>query len=257
MSEVSSTELAPKSPLLSVFKKPKVTPEWRKTEMAIRNIKGGGFYEEGDKDSKYGYFEKRRIIGRDTPIKGGVYVGAGDREAIVVDDIYENSELDRIYKNFLNDRKEADPKGIHFKDGIFEDILETAQKELPFDEQKVLRLNQENGWGNNRKVSLDFYIRNKAGVCRHQALLGGYMLERLAQEGYIRGKTSIDRNFVPGEGGHAWIRYRSGDGIVVIIDPAQDYIGNLDDVDTDNRWFYERPSDRGLRALLQRIINRT
>jgi len=254
MNEISPTELTPKSPVVSLLKRPNKAVHWDKTQLAIENIKVGGFYEEGGKDSKYGYFQERPIIGRDTPIQGGVYVGAGDREAIVVDDTYENSELIRIYNNFLGGRHKIVVGGGHFKEKILDDVLNTAQKELPYDPQKVERINSEEGLGNNRKVSLDRYVRKKAGVCRHQALLGAYILERLAKEGHIRGKVSVDRNFVPGQGGHAWIRYTTGDRRVVIIDPAQDYIGYLDDV--GNRWFYERPSDQGLRGLIHRVINK-
>ncbi len=257
MNEIAQTELAPKFSLTNLLRKPHKSVHWDKTRLAISNIKLEGFYEESDKDSKYGYFQERPIIARDTPIQGGVYVGGGDREAIVVDDTKKNSELERIYQNFLAGRKKIVEEGGHFKQRILGDVLDTVQKELPFDKQKVEDIVRKHDAGDNQKILLDVFIREKAGVCRHEALLGAYMLERLAKEGYIRGKVSIDRNFVPGRGGHAWIRYRSEDGIVVIIDPAQDYIGKLDDVDTDNQWFYERPSDRGLRALLQRIINRT
>jgi hypothetical protein len=42
------------------------------------------------------YFEGRRIIHRNSPINGGVYLGAGQREAIVVD-----SKSSHAYKNSM------------------------------------------------------------------------------------------------------------------------------------------------------------
>ena len=51
----------------------------------------------------------------------------------------------------------------------------------------------------NGLINLSYFINAKKGVCRHQALLVGYLLERLKGEGYIDGKVSIDRNSVTGE----------------------------------------------------------
>lgn len=89
---------------------------------------------------------------------------------------------------------------------------------------------------------MDSYIIAGGGVCRHQALLGAYLLEKLIRDGKIGGKVSIDRNSVQ-NAGHAWIRYTNSKGKVFIIDQAQKYIGLLNDTDKNGRWFYERPED--------------
>lgn len=226
---------------------------WDKTSLAIENIKDSGLYEEAAKESPHGYFKGRHIIGRDTPIQGGVYIGAGDREAIVVDDTNNLSELDKIYKLLIQKREEIVAEGGSFTKGILEDVFTTVQQVLLLDKQKVQEINNTLNLNHNEKVTLDTYIRNKAGVCRHQALLGGYILERLAKEGYIKGQVSIDRNFIPGKGGHAWIRYTSGEGRVVILDPARNFIGYLDTVGKGAGWSYERPSPpSGFRALFAR-----
>ena len=83
------------------------------------------------------------------------------------------------------------------------------------------------------------------GVCRHQALLCGYLLEKLIKDERISGKVSVDRNFVEGLGGHAWARYTTDRGKVYILDVAQNYKGCLGDMTKkQSRWFYERPEDK-------------
>ena len=54
---------------------PDLSPEWDKTVLAIERVKEKGSYEEPDRESKRGYYLGRPIIGRDTPINGGVYLG--------------------------------------------------------------------------------------------------------------------------------------------------------------------------------------
>ncbi|EKD64692.1 MAG: hypothetical protein ACD_50C00323G0007, partial [uncultured bacterium] len=75
-----------------------------------------------------------------------------------------------------------------------------------------------------------------------QALLAGYLLEKLTQEGILGGKVSVDRNFIEGRGGHAWVRYTNSREEVFILDPAQDYKGTLKDA-PKNGWDYRRPED--------------
>lgn len=78
------------------------------------------------------------------------------------------------------------------------------------------------------------------GVCRHQALLTGYLLERLASEGKVSGKVSVQRNAIPGVGAHAWASYVNSRGAEYVIDPTQGYIGLLDEA-PDDGWIYRRP----------------
>ncbi len=95
-------------------------------------------------------------------------------------------------------------------------------------------------------------------IPRHDlaSLLTGYLLERLSKDGLVGGKVSVDRNYVQGLGGHAWVRYTNSGGEVFILDSAQGYIGRLDEMDeSQKRWFYERPEDSNpRRKLLKRIL---
>lgn len=217
---------------------------WDKTKVVARRIKDNPFYEEPDEASPNGYYKGRKIIGRDIPINGGVYLGQGPREAIVVDETH--GELLNEYKAFVEQRekKVASGEAETFKKQLLGDVFAYVKKQLEFDLEKVEEIHENEGNGEaDKKISLDVYLQYGAGVCRHQALFGGYLLERLAKDGRIGGKVSVDRNFIKGRGGHAWIRYTNEKGKVFIIDPAQNFIGLLDSVDDKRRWFYKRPTD--------------
>ena len=215
------------------------SPEWDKTSLAIERIRQMHRFDEPSRESKYGEFGGRPIIGRDSKINGGVYVGGGEREAVVVDDI-KQPELQDAYRELLKRRKNQALHGIDFKDGILEEVFDLTREILPYDENKVDNITRN--LSHDEKVALSVFINEKGGVCRHQALLAGYLLEKLRNDGYVRGIASIDRNFVPGEGGHSWVRYVNSVGKVFVIDPAQDYIGSLEDAGKD-RWQYERPKN--------------
>lgn len=199
------------------------------------------FEEAGEEPDETAKFKGRHLIGRDRPILGGVYVGAGAREAIVVDE--KHGELVPIYHELLAMRAMAMKEGKGFKDDILKDVWQLVMDKIPYSEAAVESLAEESAGKKDYKEALDSYIIVRGGVCRHQALLAGYLLEKLISEGKLNGKVSVDRNSVPGKGGHAWVRYTNSQNKVFIIDPAQEYIGGLDNVENTERWFYERPED--------------
>lgn len=207
-----------------------ISPEWDKTIIAKDRLSFSPLYEEPSKESKNGVWQGRPIIGRDTRINGGVYVGAGEREAVVVDDL-KQPELIEAYRTLLG--------RIQGRDTVLRSVFDLTKQLLPYNENTVEQIT--GGFEPDQKVGLSVFVRAKGGVCRHQALLSGYLLEKLKDDGVVRGTASIDRNYVPGEGGHAWVRYKNSAGEVYIIDPAQNYIGRIEDAG-EGRWFYERPT---------------
>lgn len=70
--------------------------EWDRTIEVGKHLKSSPFYEEPSGESPTGKWQGRDIIGRDRPINGGVYVGSGKREAIVVDD-QKQPALNEVY----------------------------------------------------------------------------------------------------------------------------------------------------------------
>lgn len=214
--------------------------EWKKTVYSVERAKESPFYEESDAEAPHGYFEGRRIIGRDMPINKGVYLGAGAREAIVVDD-EKFGQLEIVYQRLIDRQtKKLKGTGQDFKTGILPMVfgltLEILRYDLPAVDAEI------NKYPPDHKIALDQFISKGFGICRHQALLAGYLIERLIRNGILQGKVSVDRNSIPSVGGHAWVRYTNSRDEVIILDPAQKYAGYLKDVPKD-KWFYERPDD--------------
>jgi len=228
-----------------------LNPERNKTHVGEQRVRYSGFYEETGLIRKEKSFQGRPIIGSDRPINGGVYLGAEVREAIVVDD-KKDLLLDRIYQELLQRRAQAkEEKGETFKEGILEEVWELVNEVMPYDEAAVERVCSDLPEPDT-KIQLSEFIGG--GVCRHQALLTAYLLERLGKEQLVGGYVSVDRNYVPEKGGHAWARYENSGGVVYILDSAQGYLGTLGDIpETGDRWFYEREEDTNprLKKLMQ------
>lgn len=232
---------------------------WDYTQALDKKLAPGKFVEEKEgsvKDMPTTY-QGRHVIGRDTEINKGVYVTANDLgeflgEAIVVDD-EKQPRLRESYEEFkkrlqkksnssfqrLANRVKGKENPIS-KTKVLDEVLVYAQEEIPYDLKTTNEIIATQKPG--QKVSLDTFIYEGAGVCRHQALLGGYLLQEMKKDGFVGGDASVDRNYVPGEGGHAWIRYTNSRGEVYIVDPANNYIGPLNSAKA--RWFYERPTDK-------------
>jgi len=211
---------------------------WDKTLMAEERIKNFPSYNKERSETGEKTYQGRPIIGRDRKINGGVYLGGGEREAIVVDD-KKDLALDKIYQELINRRRMAQAKGIPFKQGILEEVWRLVSQLMPVSVEKVEGVRRKLPRPDT-KIYLSAFIGG--GVCRHQALLTAYLLERLVKEGVLSGRVSIDRNAVKDLGGHAWVRYTNSAGDIFILDSTHNYLGRLDKVDR-NRWFYERPED--------------
>ena len=184
----------------------------------------------------------RKLIGRDTPINKGVFATLGIEEAIVVDD-EKDPHLNQTYQELINIRKRAQERGYRFKDGLLVDIYNLVSKKIPYNLHRSEQIRVKTI---DKKIILSAFFGG--GVCRHQALLTGYLIERLVREGYLKGKVSIDSNqkLNSKESGHAWVRYTNSQGKIIIIDTAQGFLGYLEEARKNNRaWPYERPEDRG------------
>lgn len=211
---------------------------WNRTIEVKKRLKGKSSFEEPSKESLHGKWQGRNIIGRDCPINGGVYLGGSEREAIVVDD-QKQPELINIYQELKGRGQRRVNSGGSFGKGILSDAYSLTKEVMPFNENRVNNLTKN--LKPDQKVTLSSFIIAKAGVCRHQALLCAYLLEKLGKEKLVKGKVSLDRNSIPGMGAHAWVRYASPSGETFIIDPAQNFAGKLENAGK-NGWLYKRPS---------------
>jgi hypothetical protein len=199
--------------------------------------------------------DKRHLIGREESVLGGIYAGSYGGEAIVVD--YDRDPLfyDSIADQVVARATRAD--GSIDKSELLDGVYEVVSELLPYSKEAVDNVNEKYNIKDYQKISLSVYVDEKAGVCRHQALLVATVLEILKNRGVTRGAASIERSIQwPEEGdpeGHAWVRYTNGSGEVFIIDVAQNYIGTLEESQSrEMGWNYLRPEE----AKDPTIINR-
>ncbi len=209
-----------------------------------------------DPATPYGRYLGRPIIGRDSRIDGGVYIGRTPREAIVVD-MARPGLLDAVYRNWLAELKQRAPMWPwqHMTTGRKRAVQRYLSRHmatlcralvnrvLPFDRHVVAQVAEEHTLGPDDKVRLDVYLRRRGGVCRHQVCLLGAVLERLIDEGWAEGQVSIDRKYVPRQYSHAWVRWTDAEGQVWILDAAQDVWGPLESFEPERRWFYAREEE--------------
>ncbi len=207
-------------------------------------------YKEPDKDAPYGYYYDHPIIGRHSPrLTGGVYTGGSAREAIVVDG--EDETLQAVYRDLkralagsrigalISKRRNHDDNAAQAK--IFETVMSTVQQHLPYDGEKTDQISAE--YKKDQLVSLGEFVRAGAGVCRHQGLLAGYLLERLVTDGKLNGHAKVERNTIEEYGGsHGWATFVTADGRDVIVDAAQSFVGTKKQARQQaGRWDYYLP----------------
>jgi hypothetical protein len=201
--------------------------DWNRTRLAHARI--------GDQLEPNGTYKGRHIIGRDTPIDGGVSLGGQTREAIVVDS-QKYPKIQALY----GDAKIRASEGNHVqRDLVLQAVYDTVSKALPTQSPSAVEaLIEEWGVGKDGKVALDAFIAAGVGVCRHSALTAGVLLELFKREGHIRGIASVDRNSTS-QGAHEWARYTAHNGTVTILDITQKYLGGV----FGAAWPYWRDTD--------------
>jgi len=186
------------------------------------------------------------IIRRDSPIVGGVCMGASEREAFYV--AHVSGAINGMKENV---RKRASYDGMLRRSKILRSIFEEVKESLPYDSGKVDQIVRNKGVENDGLISIGEFIRGKAGVCRHQAVASAALMEHFGKyctdNNRLRGKPSVDRNGFGGSA-HTWARYTSYNGSVIILDVAQDFISILNEstknaIEEGKLWNYNRPDD--------------
>ena len=178
------------------------------------------------------YYNGRHVITHKTPILGGVCMGEGEREAIVVDP--NGPKLLELYSKAK--KLAYDPeKGRIRRSYVLSAVFDVVSNAFKYDEKKVDSLTSLHT--NDKEISLDKFIESGVGICRHQALTAGALLELFKRDGVLRGEVRIHRNTIPTVGGHTWVNYTSHDGTPVILDVAQNYHGSP----TGGKWTYLPP----------------
>lgn len=195
----------------------------------------------------------RHSIGRDSRLSEGVYEGSYGGEAITLDYEDDPAPIDDAIAEVVRRASEGMETGYD-KHKLLNGVFDVVSERMRYDSDAVKEIFKSIGGKDGTKISLAGYIDRGVGVCRHQALYAGLVIEKLVDQGMLRGSVSVDRNMVKGRGsdkydGHAWVRYTNSEGKVMILDVAQQKIGYLDNLMQEHRenpkttWNYARPSD--------------
>lgn len=248
---------------------------WKRTETVQTRLERSIFYAppNPERGAPYGYWKRRPIIGRDMEnIIGSVSVGGGRREAVVVDEP-EGGLLKPLYDKFFVEMEQRLSRlPLQSEDPaifLLREVFKIVQKILPYDEAGVKRVIDRHckPGETDVKIRLDSFLNERAGVCRHQALLAAYFIQKLKHERRLKkwnlqGSFSVDRNEVVSpyknlsEGAHVWVRYTPLGGKPLILDVTQQkQVVSLESLIGDRRaWIYARPEElQAFRAAQARI----
>lgn len=187
-------------------------------------------------------YDGRPLIGRDTPIQGGVDYGTFPGPAIVVDPAKYPREFAAFYREVIDRVTYA---GVVDRGEVLGAVFDVVRSRMQYSAARSDEMAA--GQPQGQKVALNVYMDAGVGTCRHMALVAGTLLEMLKEDGHIRGDVSIDRSeqWNPRQerySGHQWVRYTNARGEVYVLDPAMGYLGHLDGAKA--RWNYSRPDER-------------
>jgi hypothetical protein len=214
-----------------------------RTFIGEQRVSGSVYYDPPADGERHGKFKGRPIIGSHTRINGGVYLGGGAREAIVVDDV-KQQYLRKAYGVLRESVVRESPLRYRWRGKISPSIdtmsavYRYTQLLLPYNDKVVRDI--RHGYPPDEKIALVKFIAEGGGQCRHQALLAGYFLEKLVDDGLLVGEAHVVRNETA-YGPHAWAQFTPDKGEAFIIDAAQNFVGTVSQAATSAHWKYTTP----------------
>ncbi len=213
----------------------------RKTMMVLHRLANNPHYRDSEAVealwAKYGFLRDKHVIGFGTPIGGGVYLGQVAREALYVptapDSVTHQLYRELVARNFT-DLPLLQTRSL---DVALLLIYAFVQEHMPFDKRADKEIAATHGVGPDEEISLDVYVEEGCGVCRHQGCLYARLLELLQADKYLPGTVTMQRrNFFIF--GHAWVRAIFDERRYAIIDLAMKEFGWLSEMSPENREFY-------------------
>jgi hypothetical protein len=218
----------------------------QRTVGVVDRIQQHPSYGETDGEAPYGYYMNYPILGRDSKsVDGGVYLGGSAREAIVVDG--RSIAMRRAYEGIVLELQQSiDEQKTVLTEVVLSNLIRVVQELMPYDGQRTREISRIHQ--GDSLVGLSTYLKERAGVCRHQALLAAFFIEHLIADGYLRGSVSVERNTVEDLGGtHAWAIYKPSSDesdAVLVVDPAQSFVGTKTQARREGRWEYYLSTDQ-------------
>ena len=169
-------------------------------------------------EAPYGYFRNRPIIGENTQIHGGIYVGVFPHEALVIDQKY--GLLEKTLATLIARCAQIDETSPTYEYDVFSKAIALTRETLRYSEEGVQLIQASYNIQADDKVTLDLYLKKKVGIARHQVLLAGFLLERLREKGMIRGTPAIESQ-VSDEIPQERLLFTSSDGEIFRFDPTK------------------------------------
>lgn len=202
-------------------------------------------FGEKDETAPYGYYMNHPILGRASKsVDGGVYLGGSAREAIVVDG--KSVAMKQVYEGVASELRQSFERNETLPmRAILLRVMHKVQEVMPYDGRKTEDISRQHH--GDKLIGLSTYLKERAGVCRHQGLLAAYIIENLIKDGHMLGAVGVERNTVEDMGGtHAWAVYKTrskGAEEVIVVDPAQSFVGTKAQAQREGRWEYRLTTD--------------
>jgi hypothetical protein len=197
-------------------------PESNRFRKVLSRIKKSPDYKSTrSKNAPYGTFAGRPVIGENSKINGGVYLGVKPQEAIVVDDNY--GILKDIYDELpLRYAKRHGSKNRELvEQNIVQEVVTLVKEKLLYvTEEEFQAIAEREHFKPDQKVALDIIMRLKVGTDRHHVLLAAYLLEKCKQRGLIQGKVYLNGFYDESADGKEKVIYSSSTGDLMIFSPA-------------------------------------
>jgi hypothetical protein len=235
------------------------------TAIAIERLLGHPDYQSpnrSDPFAPFGRFRGRHIIGTGTRVLDGVYLGHRAREAIFVDSSsrvlralcgsFIENRFSVIRTRFINGDIQLDitREGLvqTFQSGLPEALFQYTKKCLPYNEHKTSDVFRQAKIEPDAELSLDAYLIAQTGVCRHMVLFLVGMFELLSQIDLTHGSMSVCRCYIPNFFSHAWARFEQEGTGPIILDPAQNFFGTLENGGEMGKFVYDHELAKFLSA---------
>ncbi|GEM_PF-1938329 len=205
---------------------------WDRTAMAALRLQDAGQLEKG-------LYLGRHLIGHNTPIDGGIYVGKTiGREGLIVDSKHPRQKALLKHALELAKREKTEEGLLKLAYRLVDEAMPSRDSFLWEEELEKRK------FGKDSSVSMDVPLEVRIADCRMLALESGAIVEKFIDEGLLTGKVSVNRNAVRlGQRtlAHAWSRYESAmSGKKYISDISLKFFGELS---KQTVWPYERPED--------------
>lgn len=168
----------------------------------------------------YGFFNGRPIIGENTPINGGVYIGAAIQEAIVVEE--RHGMLLKVFHQLRSLISNLEIQQRFNEREILLALCGLVERHIAFSTERFEELVHSEGIEPDNKTSLDLFLTAQVGVARHQVLLAAYLIEKLQKQGVLSGCLSLDGTTHDSEFAQDdRLLYTSQSGTLFILDPLK------------------------------------